>query len=264
MGEKYSKKICMSELCIEEVSLCGPRFYESCPPRQDSSLTFLYEGSGKICTVGSQIEMKAGELLYLPEGEHYDILWSGDNICFIRIRIISRKFDLENTKCHSPRIITSLSKEDTGSLFRQIHQLFSTENRVEKIRAVGLYYLFYASLLPELEEKNTRHHSLALREAIFYIETHFAEDFSMEKLAHHISLSPSRMFHLFQKELGTSPVRYRNHCRMEHAACDLRSTDLSLSEIAERNGLPSPAYFRELFKKHTGKTPLQYRADWRK
>jgi len=80
----------------------------------------------------------------------------------------------------------------------------------------------------------------------------------MEELAAHLSLSVFRLHHLFQKELSTTPIKYRNKCRIEHAAKDLRSADIPMKQIAERNDFHSVTYFREIFKEYTGMTPMQY------
>ena len=47
--------------------------------------------------------------------------------------------------------------------------------------------------------------------------------------------------------------------RVERAAEELRRTDRTIDEIAERCGYNSPAYFREIFREITGMTPAEYR-----
>lgn len=261
----YHKKLCMNELSVEKICRKETRIFEQYTDPQYATLTFLQKGQGRICTTGRELKVFEGQLLYLPEGERYDILWTGkEEISFIRLSIVSRKFDIENTDRYEPQVVEGIKDEDTESVFQKIFQLFETEDRMEKIRAIGHYYLFYADLLPRLEQASPLAMNPFLREAISLIDLRFSEDFSMEELAKNISLSPSRMFHLFQKELGITPTRYRNRRRVEEAAVYLRGSDESMAHIAERCGFHSTAYFREIFKSFVGKTPQEYRGEWRK
>jgi len=255
----YTKKLCMSELHVERCCYEGTQYFDASAGERYSTLTFILKGQGKIRTMSAELLVNTGELLYIPEGERYDAVWSGaDSIDYISFHIVSQKFDMENNDRYPAQIIHALSHEKTKSVFREIFHMFSTEDRVQKIKAVGLYYHFYAEVVPYLEAVPPIRYSTSLIEAIQYVEERYAEDFQMEELAAHISISPSRLHHIFQKELSTTPVKYRNKCRIEHAAKDLRSANLTMEQIAERNGFHSVSYFRETFKGYTGMTPAQY------
>lgn len=255
----YTKKLCMSELQVERCSYEGTQYFDASAGEGYSSLTLLLTGQGMIRTMGAELPVKAGDLLYIPESERYDAVWSGmTSIDYISFHIVSQKYDMENTDRYPAQIIHALSGEKTKDIFMDIYRLFSTEDRLQKIKAVGLYYNFYAEVVPYLEAVPPIHYSDALIKAIRYVEERYAQDFQMEELAAHISISPSRLYYLFQKELSTTPIKYRNKCRIEHAAKDLRSGDFPMEQIAERNGFHSVSYFRETFKGYTGMTPVQY------
>ena len=255
----YAKKLCMSELRVERCTYEGTQYFDASAGAGYSTLTFLLEGTGRIRTVGMDLTVRANELLYIPEGERFDVIWNGTtSIDYISFHIVSQKYDIENNDRYPAQIIHALSDGKTRELFEEIYRMFSTEERIEKIKAVGLYYSFYAQVVPYLDAVPPIRYSASLIEAIRYVEARYADDFRMEELAAHISLSPSRLHHLFQKELSTTLVKYRNKCRIEHAAKDLRSADIPMQQIAERNGFHSVGYFREIFKEYTGMTPAQY------
>ena len=255
----YTKKLCMSELRVERCSYERTQYFDASAGEGYSSLTFLLTGQGMIRTMGAELPVKAGDLLYIPESERYDVVWSGmTSIDYISFHIVSQKYDMENTDRYPAQIIHALSGEKTKNVFLEIYRMFSTEDRLQKIKAVGLYYSFYAEVVPYLEAVPPIQYSDALIEAIRYVEERYAEDFQMEELAAHISISPSRLYYLFNKELSTTPIKYRNKCRIEHAAKDLRAGNIPMEQIAERNGFHSVSYFRETFKGYTGMTPTQY------
>ena len=99
----YQKKLCMTELSITKTQKSG-RFSEKMTP-EDASLIFLFRGLGTVCTAAGEFSLSPGQLLFLPESEPYDALWTGKEIEWIRLSIVSRKFDLENTLRHPPQIV---------------------------------------------------------------------------------------------------------------------------------------------------------------
>ena len=65
--------------------------------------------------------------------------------------------------------------------------------------------------------------------------------------------------HKFKKQMGISPISYRNHLRVEKAKSLLRSNDMSIGEIALSIGFNSTQSFYKTFLKFTGQSPSAYR-----
>ncbi len=82
---------------------------------------------------------------------------------------------------------------------------------------------------------------------------------SIPSLSRAVNLSPSRLRHIFKKETGCSPIEYLKNLRMEHAEQLLRSTFLSIKEIASLSGGKDVSYFVREFKKRYGQTPTDFR-----
>ena len=96
----YTKKLCMSELRVERCSYEGTQYFNASAGEGYSSLTFLLAGQGMIRTMGAELSVKAGDLLYIPESERYDAVWSGmtsiDYISFhIAFHIITVRLTLQ-------------------------------------------------------------------------------------------------------------------------------------------------------------------------
>jgi AraC-like DNA-binding protein len=47
--------------------------------------------------------------------------------------------------------------------------------------------------------------------------------------------------------------------RIEHAARQLADTNVSLAEIAQSAGFSDQSHFSNLFRRHTGQSPYQFR-----
>ena len=76
-----------------------------------------------------------------------------------------------------------------------------------------------------------------------------------------LGVSPAYVSRIFQRELGLSPWAYLTRLRIEHARSLLLAAEhMSIAEIAQRVGFSDPAYFARAFRRHTGKSPVAYRA----
>lgn len=255
----YSKKLCMSELRASHSLYKSSHYYDAGAGRIHSSFVFLLSGSGTLYTAGRSIHVSEGDLFYIPEGIRYHSVYTGTpDVEFYTLEIVSKRPD-DDAPRYALAHIPELSTPATGERFAKIYSLFKTGERIEKIKAIGEYYAFYAEALLYLSpESNVKLHP-ALRSALDYIEQNAELDFDISLLASHCCVSESRLYHIFKERLGTTPVRYRNELRIENAAEELRTTDRSMDEIAERCGFHSTSYFREIFRQITGLTPSEYR-----
>lgn len=82
---------------------------------------------------------------------------------------------------------------------------------------------------------------------------------AVTRLAREVHLSPSRLAHLFREQVGDTPRRFQERCRLERAASLLRASTLSIKEIAERTGFSSQQYFCARFRRFAGMPPRAYR-----
>ncbi|WP_274564104.1 GlxA family transcriptional regulator [Streptomyces spiramyceticus] len=98
-----------------------------------------------------------------------------------------------------------------------------------------------------------------LREVQQYIAEHPAEDLSVEVLAARALLSPRHFARAFQAETGTTPGRYVDRVRLEHARRLLEETGDGVQEVARAAGYGTPEAMRRAFFKALGTPPAEYR-----
>lgn len=103
----------------------------------------------------------------------------------------------------------------------------------------------------------------ALDRSTTYINKHYAEGFTVEDLAAIACVTPSYLSRLFNRHLGTTPMRFRNAVRIEKAKQLLLVKSASVEEIAEVLGFEDTKYFSQLFKGHTSLTPTEFRRKYR-
>lgn len=96
-------------------------------------------------------------------------------------------------------------------------------------------------------------------EAVFYINTHYAEPITLEALALRSGYSPRHFARLFCTYVGSSPMRYLLELRLSRAAAMLSENRLTVTEIADSVGIGESSYFTKSFRARFGMTPTEYR-----
>jgi AraC-like DNA-binding protein len=82
---------------------------------------------------------------------------------------------------------------------------------------------------------------------------------SVKFLADNVNLSPSYLSDLLRKETGKNAQEHIHFYLIEEAKNLLLNSEKNINEIAYDLGFEYPQYFNKLFKKKTGKTPMEYR-----
>ena len=95
--------------------------------------------------------------------------------------------------------------------------------------------------------------------AVRFIKDHASEMIGVDDVIRSVALS-RRMAELrFRQVLGRSINEVIQSERIELIRRALLETNLPISKIAGKAGFSSPTYMGVVFKKMTGRTPLQYR-----
>ncbi|MFG2433655.1 GlxA family transcriptional regulator [Streptomyces sp. NPDC048508] len=102
-----------------------------------------------------------------------------------------------------------------------------------------------------------------LREVQQWISEHPGGDLSVESLAARARLSPRHFARAFQAETGTTPGRYVEGVRLEHARRLLEDTPDGVEEISRASGYGTPEAMRRAFVKTLGSAPAEYRRRFR-
>jgi AraC-like DNA-binding protein len=99
--------------------------------------------------------------------------------------------------------------------------------------------------------------------AIALIHAQPGADWSVNRLAQGVAMSPSRFAARFTTALGDSPMAYVTKWRMNVAGRRLAGTQQGMARIAAEVGYDSLAAFHRAFKKHVGVPPATWRAQQR-
>ena len=98
-----------------------------------------------------------------------------------------------------------------------------------------------------------------IRKAEEYLAAHFRDEVGIELLAKRCAMSPRNFIRRFKTATGRLPGEYLQLLRVAAARELLENDAVSVQEISARVGYADVAFFRALFKRHTGMTPVEYR-----
>ncbi len=92
-----------------------------------------------------------------------------------------------------------------------------------------------------------------------YLQEHYADSFSLSKVAEHSCMSQYHFSRVFTNVFGESPNAFVTRLRIEKAKKMLITQNFSISEICAEVGYSSIGSFSSLFSKKVGISPSQYR-----
>jgi AraC-like DNA-binding protein len=98
-----------------------------------------------------------------------------------------------------------------------------------------------------------------LKGAFDYMQTHFRDNPSLQKIAGQVGLAPNYFHRRFTKLFGTTPFNYMLAQRMNRARHLLAKTDFTVKEVAGQVGYEDAAYFSRVFTAQMQMSPSDYR-----
>lgn len=95
--------------------------------------------------------------------------------------------------------------------------------------------------------------------AMEYIQKHFAENITIDKIAHELFVSKTTFQRYFKQVANISPINYLTQQRINASKDMLISTNRSISYIAIECGFFDSSHFVRTFKNSEGITPAEFR-----
>ena len=100
----------------------------------------------------------------------------------------------------------------------------------------------------------------AIQRARYYLDTHYAENISLDELSAVAYLSPFQLIRSFQNQVGLTPHAYLIHTRVMQARLLLKS-GRTAAQAAVETGFTDQSHLHRHFKRMLGVTPGQYKAN---
>ncbi len=242
-----------SELSTARHSFSRYHFCRGNSNKRKSRLGVILKGSGVYLYMGKRLRVGEGDVVFIPEDVYCYSEWRGEpdiDVVYVSCFLHYERFAYE------PQVVACTS-ETVADILR-IARLLEGQSLADTLEAYALFYGVLRELLPRMQG-STLALDKTLQAAIEYITGNWNRDFSMAEVAGHCLVSESTLYHLFQRELGQTPLRFLHSIRVNVAIEYLENSNYSVSHISREVGFHSENHFRRIFTELTGSTPLKYR-----
>lgn len=182
------------------------------------------------------------------------------------LNIVTQDPELCHLLDHLPVFFSLWNMQAVVSLFHKILSVESRTSLAGRMEVQSYVYRILGALEQYVQPANTTdrnvlRHQETLLMADKYIREHIGEDLSLASLAKLCNLDPTYFHKLYTAAFGRTPAQRVLSQRILAAKKELIVGGTSLEELAAKCGFSSQTYFCYQFKKATGKTPREYRAE---
>lgn len=108
-------------------------------------------------------------------------------------------------------------------------------------------------------EADSSHHDELVAQVQQWLQSNITSAVSVTNLAGQFRLTPRTLNRRFKRATGMTPLSYLQSLRIAGAKDLLRHSNLTVGDIAWQLGIQDVSYFSQLFRRHSGMSPLRYR-----
>lgn len=247
----------------------------------DARIFFAVSGDGAIFAGETEYKMPAGALLLLPPGMPYFVVPSATPTRYAilnfdyeynentkRSPIAPSDWDdfCENEKIPIPNFTDNAQTEDIIYLKNAMPLCDAMVDIVREYTRRMVYFeekcsAQLAALLFEIYRRTgsgSTSFDTRIDEILSYIDGHFSEDISNEKIAEVFCFHKNHISAIIKQATGMPLHKYLIHTRLRHAIDMLDSGEKSVTAIAEACGFFDAAHFSRTFKSAFGCNPKNY------
>jgi AraC-like DNA-binding protein len=252
----------MKEMFVPEISYvvhrkCTPAWRLLRHKFSSCDLTYVIQGNARYIINGTEYDVTAGDLLYLPENCIREGITYPDRLmhCF-SIAFHLRGINGEQIKLPFPIKSQIGLKQDIISMFHTLFYDWLHKQAGYALKANGLFLLilhrFYELIVLNT---NSSEGDFRVKKIIRHIMEHYAEKSSVKQMAQMTGLNACYFGTLFKKETGLSLNQYINQTRIKYAKNFLSSGEYKVEEVAAICGFSDTNHFYRYFKMIMGYPP---------
>ena len=236
-----------------------------------TELFYVVDGKGEFNIQGQRFPVKPNDFVIInPQVEHTELSSPDEPLEYIVLGINGLSFSNLTPVSEGGHPFSFFNlRDEQKDILRYLNAMVQ-----EATSQQMSYELVCHNLLEILLIKSLRHQhfdlevgkqSKATKDISFikhYLETYYHESIQLEDLASMTHLSRFYISHSFKKEIGMSPMEYLIDIRIKESKILLRTTNYSISQVADIVGFTTPTYFSKQFRKSTGISPTDYREQY--
>jgi AraC-like DNA-binding protein len=219
--------------------------------RKSHGIALFLGGERVFSFEDKKFKVLENTLFYFPKGSNYTIQVKTPSDCY------AINFEMPDGASFEPFALKTKNLDAYLNSFQKAQKYMAINGAwaISKIKS-ELYNIIY-NMQSEYNAPYSK--SNVIEPAINYISlNYYKESINVEFLASLCKISSVHLRNVFSKKFGTSPIKYINTLKINHAKELLSSGLYSVKEVAEQSGFFEISYFTRFFKKNVGVSPIQY------
>lgn len=244
-------------------------------PRQKTdhyTISYIQEGKALITIGKEKFKAKKGCIfIYKPHQ-----VYSGESVKNYHYQTISIQVDFADEDFHHKaektgwKDINYFPPEENWKMRKILDVLVKEAEKKDKNPVLIKNYLIELfSVIDEhiesklktgkISKKGGGYIAETCQKAKAYIENNYGKKLQLKDIAKEVNMSSFRFAHIFKEYSGISPIDYVIKTRIDNAKRLLKTTDKTVTEIANEVGYSDQNYFARTFKKLEKTTPSTYK-----
>ncbi len=234
-------------------------------------ITYVVSGSADVYCGGECVTLSRGDIHFIKNGcSHKILVPSGNDFRYVCIGI-KINFDYEPisvfAKADIPDFFVTTDQINMKPLFDLLLRECTLND--ESSATIMNYYItvilinmarLFFSKEENFEKSYKRNNSQnTCYNILKFIDKEYPKIKTLTDIAKELSYSEYYISHLFKEKLGVTVKEYLLDKKIAHAIEILKTSNLSVEQIAEYLNFTTTHTFRQAFKKITGMTPTDFR-----
>jgi len=234
-------------------------------------ITYVISGKAKMYTGDQCAEITGGQVHFIKKGIRHKIVADpNENFRYICIGYIPNE-DCADIASYLETTgnITSIIAEDQGAIHNLSRQLINEFYMNDEQRDIMINAYLVQILLSlnriitntaiAKEKSSSSTSNFAVYHTLRYIDQEYLNIASVKEIAEALNYSEYYLSHLFRKKMGITIKDYLMRKKMIAAENMLKTSNMSIQEIAEQLNYASAHSFSLAFKRHMSESPNTYR-----
>lgn len=254
------------------------------PAHKHNFIEVLYVCQGQLVNIieEHQVTVRTGELLFLNQYTHHEILPAGEEDIAINFMILPEFFDIAYTMAGSNNVLADFlvnvlrQDEERGEyLHFKVAEVLQIQNLLENIiyslvtgkgdqsrinqTTMGLIFLYLLDSVQYVEMRlPNQYENMIVMTTLDYIEQKY-KNATLTELCHELHLPIHVLSKMIKKNTGFNFKELLQRKRMNKAAELICDTNLPVGDIIAAVGYENNSYFHRVFKERYHLTPKEFR-----
>lgn len=226
---------------------------------------YLVEGDRKYFVEESFFNLSEGDFIWIPK----NCLHRTEGGAFTRIlfqfsdeyleKYFSKELCLFLTKQKEAFVLHPLpeEREQLTSVMENALALFKGKvNKNSPALACEILKILY--FLASHSGEGEKRENTGMSDILSYINRNFYKIEKIEDVTSRFFISDSYFSRMFSAKMGVTFITYLNSIKIRHACELMKKGKRNIGEIASNCGFSSTSYFCKVFKKKTGRSPMNF------